>query len=817
MDHHRRQYSVDSSGGGSATLAQLMAPPAGAIREETNNGNNMQNTGIRYGIDSRLSAGSAQEYWSAPRARLLSASSMMSGSSVNSQMFVPTSPHGGPTYRRESYDNAGHISEMGMDSYGAGYTRGRLDSSMSSSLPLQFEYHNERGRSNSLHPDRMKDEGSDRETDFSSHVEGEGGDEDGRTRKRLHSHGSLATVYDACKALENGEDATAFGMDDSDKAGDLKAPPAQRRMSNAGMRASFDNADTNGNTSGFGDFGNGEVGIRHRTRTYSYGGFLDDNSESDAEISSSSGEEGAHHKRRRKASHSARTYRSISDAEGSQEGLHSLLAASAVTQTPEKGRPGRRQRASTRELENLAELSSSLSKLPDDSYIGNFSYTIKSEELPTLKSISGPHLRKEFNHQGVYDDKMGFKAIVSAPRPFQQRLSACGGPGMISQAVDRIIANARSDAESSTATALIDSGTSFSLTPDRGTKRKNQGSKSTAKISATTQNSSGAKRRKVNNAKATTSASAKKGRPKTARPPSGNTYTVTEDNRLVNNPPEGYLDAEQVASSLAKAAVPHKLDHIMKLKRWVYDHWSHPYPSPEEKQELLKELSGSFSSTQLKDWFRNERKRYWRPFQDSQVWEQMENSRRESPKNSGYRNTSTRAKATRSRGSDIGNYRPGGTARSVQSRQHSTRSSDSVPASKSYSHDDDAPMSTNTKATTSQNRNRDGCDDPEGVLRNGTLTFSALQEVADFSLMRVCSDMQLSLPPDERKKIQRDLYSRLIAKQRQEGVSAVEELKTVALKVREAKENRMRPNFSAGSALNEAHASLNKYIDVRKA
>eukprot|EP01138_Halocafeteria_seosinensis_P000651 gb/GECG01000667.1/.p1 GENE.gb/GECG01000667.1/~~gb/GECG01000667.1/.p1 ORF type:complete len:834 (+),score=119.87 gb/GECG01000667.1/:1-2502(+) len=823
-----RQHRASDASGGSATLANLMAPPPEAVQEQQGGGLNLENTGIRYGFDNRFSAGSAQEFWNAPRARLLSSSSMMSNSSVHSGMFVPSSPGNRQAQpnTRASYDMGGNKdNEFQLDPYERQYPqRSRLDSALSGGAYEAAE--RARSRSNNFYPERPKDEGSDRETDASGAI---GAEEEEGGRKRLLSHGSLATVYDACKVVEGNDEMSTFEMEDAEKGAETKNRPDNRRRSSVGefgsFRGSFD-ADQPANTNpmGFSDFGNGEVYGRQRSRTSSYGGFLEASDDS-----FSSGDEDDHNTRGH-GSRQPKTYRSTSDADS--ERLQTLLAASAATQSPMSSdrrhydtRPRTKPRSSTQELENLAEVSSSLSKMPNTP--GQFKWSIPYAELPTVKTISGPGLRSGFEHQGVINDKMGFKVRIKAPRPFQQRLSACGGSGMVSSYVEQILAHARANNDSNSDSQLDYAQTdTFSLTPDRYGSNKKPTRKAKAAAPRTTskhQTPPAKKRKAASQPPSSVSTGPKRGgaRQKTARPPSNNTYTVTDDNRLVNNPPEGYLDADQVASSLAKAAVPHKLDHIMKLKRWVYDHWSHPYPSPEEKQDLLKELSGSFNSTQLKDWFRNERKRYWRPFQDSQAWEHSEHARKDAMKNAASNRSSDYGRQVRnhrSNGSDASaNYRPTGSSRtSNTSKGLSTRSTaGSFPISRAHYYEDDNNFVTSIRTSTVQQRNRDGCDDPEGVLRNGTLTFSALQDVADYSLARACSEERLSLQPDERKQVQRDLFSRLVSKQRSDGATAVDELKEIALKIREVREHQRKPDFSPGIALNEARASLNKYINIQ--
>ena len=53
-------------------------------------------------------------------------------------------------------------------------------------------------------------------------------------------------------------------------------------------------------------------------------------------------------------------------------------------------------------------------------------------------------------------------------------------------------------------------------------------------------------------------------------------------------------------------------DHSTQaMRRWLDDHFAHPYPSPEEKLEL--KLETGLSIKQINQWFINARVRIWRP------------------------------------------------------------------------------------------------------------------------------------------------------------------------------------------------------------
>eukprot|EP01138_Halocafeteria_seosinensis_P000120 gb/GECG01000124.1/.p1 GENE.gb/GECG01000124.1/~~gb/GECG01000124.1/.p1 ORF type:complete len:324 (+),score=33.11 gb/GECG01000124.1/:1-972(+) len=49
-----------------------------------------------------------------------------------------------------------------------------------------------------------------------------------------------------------------------------------------------------------------------------------------------------------------------------------------------------------------------------------------------------------------------------------------------------------------------------------------------------------------------------------------------------------------------------------KLRTWMMDHWPFPYPGTLTLSRLSKETG--LSTKQLEDWFRNQRRRHWRPY-----------------------------------------------------------------------------------------------------------------------------------------------------------------------------------------------------------
>ena len=53
----------------------------------------------------------------------------------------------------------------------------------------------------------------------------------------------------------------------------------------------------------------------------------------------------------------------------------------------------------------------------------------------------------------------------------------------------------------------------------------------------------------------------------------------------------------------------HRLDQLSILKKWVDEHASEPYPSPEEKAELAEQVG--MEVRQIEHWFTNRRKRHW--------------------------------------------------------------------------------------------------------------------------------------------------------------------------------------------------------------
>lgn len=65
------------------------------------------------------------------------------------------------------------------------------------------------------------------------------------------------------------------------------------------------------------------------------------------------------------------------------------------------------------------------------------------------------------------------------------------------------------------------------------------------------------------------------------------------------------------------------------LKKWMMspEHIEHPYPSEEEKKELMKETG--IDLKQLSNWFTNARKRVWKPFMILQHQQRIMNSMRE--------------------------------------------------------------------------------------------------------------------------------------------------------------------------------------------
>jgi hypothetical protein len=55
-------------------------------------------------------------------------------------------------------------------------------------------------------------------------------------------------------------------------------------------------------------------------------------------------------------------------------------------------------------------------------------------------------------------------------------------------------------------------------------------------------------------------------------------------------------------------------DAVEVLRKWLYAHFDHPYPSDVDKEDLMKETN--LSMTQVNNWFINARRRIWKPQKD---------------------------------------------------------------------------------------------------------------------------------------------------------------------------------------------------------
>ncbi|KAG2379356.1 hypothetical protein C9374_007495 [Naegleria lovaniensis] len=61
-------------------------------------------------------------------------------------------------------------------------------------------------------------------------------------------------------------------------------------------------------------------------------------------------------------------------------------------------------------------------------------------------------------------------------------------------------------------------------------------------------------------------------------------------------------------------------DAVEHLKNWLYDHFQHPYPTEDEKNQLAQETK--LTTTQVNNWFINARRRLWKPIIEKQTQRQ---------------------------------------------------------------------------------------------------------------------------------------------------------------------------------------------------
>jgi len=72
--------------------------------------------------------------------------------------------------------------------------------------------------------------------------------------------------------------------------------------------------------------------------------------------------------------------------------------------------------------------------------------------------------------------------------------------------------------------------------------------------------------------------------------------------------PPRYMDLQEYDEKTS-GRLP--LETVRRLKQWVVDNWSHPYPQEVEKAVIAQACD--MSHQQVSNWFRNERKRVWLP------------------------------------------------------------------------------------------------------------------------------------------------------------------------------------------------------------
>eukprot|EP01138_Halocafeteria_seosinensis_P014468 gb/GECG01014770.1/.p1 GENE.gb/GECG01014770.1/~~gb/GECG01014770.1/.p1 ORF type:complete len:279 (+),score=25.30 gb/GECG01014770.1/:1-837(+) len=73
-------------------------------------------------------------------------------------------------------------------------------------------------------------------------------------------------------------------------------------------------------------------------------------------------------------------------------------------------------------------------------------------------------------------------------------------------------------------------------------------------------------------------------------------------------PPASYVQSQKQTQT----TLQHELYQRSVLKEWMMQHWAFPYPGPGALEKLVAETR--LTTTQLENWFRNERRRHWRPY-----------------------------------------------------------------------------------------------------------------------------------------------------------------------------------------------------------
>ncbi|KAL0489654.1 hypothetical protein AKO1_010539 [Acrasis kona] len=83
---------------------------------------------------------------------------------------------------------------------------------------------------------------------------------------------------------------------------------------------------------------------------------------------------------------------------------------------------------------------------------------------------------------------------------------------------------------------------------------------------------------------------------------------------------------------------------VNKLKKWLFDHFGHPYPSDAEKEALA--LESNLSLTQVNNWFINARRRIWKPLVDEKTGGQENTSQNVNSNNTNNNNNNNNTNQT---------------------------------------------------------------------------------------------------------------------------------------------------------------------------
>ncbi|PRP87661.1 hypothetical protein PROFUN_02361 [Planoprotostelium fungivorum] len=87
--------------------------------------------------------------------------------------------------------------------------------------------------------------------------------------------------------------------------------------------------------------------------------------------------------------------------------------------------------------------------------------------------------------------------------------------------------------------------------------------------------------------------------------------TAEEDMREEGSGKRKPMTEEEKSNRKRRGNLPEMITNA--LKRWIVEHWAHPYPSDEEKVNLC--ATTGLTLTQLNNWFTNSRRRYLKPKQ----------------------------------------------------------------------------------------------------------------------------------------------------------------------------------------------------------